>query len=617
MCAAEKRKLLITVCSLLLCFTTLVSVSFAWIALSRAPEITGIETTVGANGSLEIALLNEITYSDPSLIRTTVGDSQVAQDAEKSNLSWGNVIDLSDEGYGLGQVSMLPSSLNVMDSEDNRDIVKSSMLSTVEFGSDGRAGNVDLETISAVFSEDKFTYYLENQSYGVRGIGTTPAISPQQHALTNAKSMVSTYTSAASEITEAAWSAHGGELLDIFLRRYLWNSNEFEKMDAAALHDMTLKVYRAYSYFDAALRQVMIGYAASVMDDMEQFRELRETVENTGVPLPDVLETLPISIPSEVVERIRAVDEGKKELQAAVLAFDDLRGSRFSWEQISPMMNVLINGNRAFLGEHKLSSAKAYMSAKDAAVLTLPPGSGRLAEAADYCGNYSIIFDYSEAFVVEVITVSAEKTPCLQQMMEILQQWEPAGQKSAVSSAELEDIYGFAIDMAFRSNSDTQLLLQTEAVARVNGEKQALQTSGNGSSICLNAEQFSEERIVNLMDAMRIGFLDNQNNLLAIAKMNTSNYTKTKDGISALLYLYEYDVDDGIVTIGKRREDGVITELTDGCASVVTTVVWLDGDYVDNSMATIRGQSVQGILNLQFASSIDLKPAQLTIEPMQ
>ena len=39
----------------------LTSASFAWITLSRAPEATGMQTTVAANGNLEIAVSTQET----------------------------------------------------------------------------------------------------------------------------------------------------------------------------------------------------------------------------------------------------------------------------------------------------------------------------------------------------------------------------------------------------------------------------------------------------------------------------------------------------------------------------------------------------------------------------
>ena len=122
--------------------------------------------------------------------------------------------------------------------------------------------------------------------------------------------------------------------------------------------------------------------------------------------------------------------------------------------------------------------------------------------------------------------------------------------------------------------------------------------------------------MVLLLDAIRIGFLDNQNRLLAVAKLNTSNYTEDETGIRAPMYLYAYTISNsGTLQMGERRDDDTaITDLISGNATTVTAVVWLDGEHVDNSLATIQGRSVSASLNLQFASSVNLNPAHQTVE---
>ena len=106
-----------------------------------------------------------------------------------------------------------------------------------------------------------------------------------------------------------------------------------------------------------------------------------------------------------------------------------------------------------------------------------------------------------------------------------------------------------------------------------------------------------------------------KNNLLGIAKLNVSNYSKDGSEIRAPLYLYEYKVSiDGSISMGKRLSDQrKITELTENTISVMTVVVWLDGDHVDNSLAAISENSLSGALNLQFASDANLKPADIPI----
>ena len=616
MYTAVKRKVFISVCSLLLCFALLVTSSYAWIVLTKAPEIIGIHTQVGANGSLEIALLNDATYSDPASIRSRVGDSMVAANAVESNLSWGNVIDLTDPGYGLDKIVMIPARLNVTENGQGGGLVRNSMLGTLRFGTDGRTERLDMDSVTAGYSEEGFLYDSEKQNYGVRAVGSVPQHSPQQSALTNARSLVKAYTAASAELTKAAWSSGGEKLLGIFQRRYASGSNRFDQQDLSVIRGMAAKLLEAYSYIDGALRQGIIGYGASVLTDPELFRTLRDNAENTAIPLTLLLEAAPTELPSGFAQWVRSSDESRLLLQQAVTACDSLSGGTYIWAQLEPILELLVDGDRAYLGETKLTSPDAYKEIKDGVQLSLAPGSGKFALAADYCGNYSAIFDHSELTAVEVVTTSRLKTPYLTQVSKILEECECPESEQVVTGVALEDIFGFAVDLAFRSNADTQLLLQTDAALRVDDGSELAQMQGEGSNLCMISDQLTVEQSVELMDAMRIAFLDSQNNLLAVAKANTSNYTETEEGVSAPLYLYDYQVGaGGSLIMGERRlEDGCITELTDGVATVITAVVWLDGDHVGNSMVTYREKNVESKLNLQFASSVILKPAHLDVE---
>ena len=46
---------------LVLCLILLVSASYAWFSMSRAPEVNGIDTNIASNGSLEIAFAEKNT----------------------------------------------------------------------------------------------------------------------------------------------------------------------------------------------------------------------------------------------------------------------------------------------------------------------------------------------------------------------------------------------------------------------------------------------------------------------------------------------------------------------------------------------------------------------------
>ena len=87
-----KKKLTAAIAMLLVATIMMVSSTYAWFTLSTAPEVTGITTSVGANGNLEMALLNGNanddategannsgnTYKDMTRITSNVGDSSAA-----------------------------------------------------------------------------------------------------------------------------------------------------------------------------------------------------------------------------------------------------------------------------------------------------------------------------------------------------------------------------------------------------------------------------------------------------------------------------------------------------------------------------------------------------------
>ena len=68
--AQLKSKLMAALAMLLVASVLMGSTTYAWLVLSIAPEVTGISTNIGANGSLEIALLNTETRQNMSAIRS-------------------------------------------------------------------------------------------------------------------------------------------------------------------------------------------------------------------------------------------------------------------------------------------------------------------------------------------------------------------------------------------------------------------------------------------------------------------------------------------------------------------------------------------------------------------
>ena len=249
-------------------------------------------------------------------------------------------------------------------------------------------------------------------------------------------------------------------------------------------------------------------------------------------------------------------------------------------------------------------------------MITLAPDSGLIAEIAAYAGNYSAFSMWTDTVSVEIRTTAPNNQPHLIQVEKILENCKAAA--GGWTRSNLDDTYGFAVDLAFRCNQKSDLLLQTAAATRVNEKSEVPVTQGGGSYMRFTSENMDTEQLLKLMDTIRIGFINDRNTLLAIAKLNVSNYEEQETGVFAPLYLYDFEIDDGgVLSMGERRKDDAsILSLPQNSPAIVSVVVWLDGDSVDNSLVDATShQSMSGILNLQFSSSADLLPTDGTIKP--
>lgn len=609
-----KKKLNFTLILVLVCLVLVIYASYAWLTLSLRPEITSIDTNVGANGSLEIALLTEKTYVDPLLIRTTIGDSVVEQDALESNQHWGNVIELADERYGLGKISLLPSRLNVVSGEDGTAIVSQNILNVAEFGIDGRITILSENTVSAIHQENAFTYYVDNQRYGVRAIGNISNLMVQQTALANARTMVKAHTAAASRTVKHTWRDYGPGIVDILYSRYALEKDAFTGNDVAAVRDFAGGLLEALNYVDNGLRQGIIGVAASQIADEPDFENIRSMVSNTDLPLSVLLETMGGQIPGDFGDWIKELDQMRLQVQSVVAESYTLAGGA-DWNRLEPLLDVLLDADKAYLGQLRLSDKNAYANMTEDNLITVAAGSGVLADIAAYAGNYSSFCVWVDNISVEARTADPNEEPYLIRIEKILQDAKAA--VGGWTRANLDDTYGFAVDMAFRCNAESELLLQTVPSLRVQENGEFPVTQGGGSYMRFTSEDMELEQLLTLMDTIRLGFLDDKNELVAVAKLNVSNYEEQEEGVFAPLYLYDYTLEEnGSISIGERsKDDASIIDLPKNSPKVITVVVWLDGDHVDNSMVNDSGhRSMSGVLNLQFASSADLLPSSQSIK---
>ncbi len=618
-----KKSLVASLCMLLISAILLVGTSFAWLTLSIAPEVMGVSTNIAANGSLEMALLTTSTRQDLSTIQTGIGNT-LLNNKTTANHTWGNLVNLVDESYGLGEITLMPTRLDLVMNNDGTYTVGSGMLQVPTYAEDGRIIELSRDTISAIYGADGFSTILGKQDYGVRAIGTSDTLSVQASALALAKSNIVTYTNSARNTAREALSDNINELFGIISNYKLDSNYDYSDTDIDVLLYLTEDLETSLDYIELALRQGMIAHLASMVSDEDQFNTLRDMITQ-GMPLEQISSMAGGMLPSGFTTWVAALSESQNKVNDAYNSCVAMKenGAPYTWEQMKEIMTPLINMDKVYIGETLFgnlsgSELSGYMG--KSVTMTLVSGSGIFADVADFTGNYSIVANVMTMDLT--VSVESNEDPAyLEALSDDVQTLQPAEGNSSEMEVVLQNTYGYALDLAFRTNADmSDLLLQTNATQRIYEDSTSESTLGGGSymEFTTSDDTYTFDQMVRLIDAVRVGFLDDQGKVLGIAKLNTSNRTTENGVMHAPLYLYEFSLSQepenyGALVMGERSTvDNVLTPLTQNVAKAMTVVVWLDGDLVDNTMVSAGakdGHTLNGILNLQFASSADLVPA--------
>ena len=157
-----KERVIAVAILLAISLTMITSVSFAWMTISRAPEVNGLATTISTNGNLEIALSGAEGLAPAD---SAVGDGSGS--VLETNLKWGNLVNLSNAAYGLDKITLRLASLS------KRNLTTNPIYS-VQYGEDGRL--VTQHTNDFAFTNYNGTVFEvpENSSirYGVRAVSS-------------------------------------------------------------------------------------------------------------------------------------------------------------------------------------------------------------------------------------------------------------------------------------------------------------------------------------------------------------------------------------------------------------------------------------------------------------
>ena len=404
-----RQKLMAAAAMLLVAAILLVSSTYAWFTLSTAPEITGITTSVGANGNLEMALLqsdnhisgvDENTYGDMSKITSAVGDSSAAtNDVLKSNITWGNLVNLQNEKYGLGKINLLPARLH---SENGKVNVTGSILSTATYGTDGRVIDVTGTTYtSGTFSANgTWTYDANALTYGVRAIGGNDNLTAQQAGLLAAKNQFSLKLTAAKTTVQNALSANGQNLANAVMLLAKDKSDNLEAEQTQAIDAMLTATETSLKDIDAAYGEVLRAAAASSIADANTYSTALTTLG--GKSYSEVANSLPegVTAPAALTTAAATLAQQKQAVAAAKAAAES-GNYKDALKALIDAKQVKVNGYNATAStgeDHSKdlmvdgqinSTFFSKMTADGGIIVEMPDGSGVFAYIGSVAGNYS------------------------------------------------------------------------------------------------------------------------------------------------------------------------------------------------------------------------------------
>lgn len=634
-----RKKLIATASSLAVAVVMVVSSTYAWFTLSTAPEVTGITTSIGANGNLEMALVG----ASDSIQSGVVANMSTME----KNYYWGNLVDLSDDAYGLQKITLKPARLNA----PNGVLNTTNYLQTPVYGTDGRVTELETITTTGIYngqdfitgdiSEEEGTTY----GYGVRAIGTVDGRSTQESAYYSAKGKIVSDQAQAKTAAQTAIIRYGSAIASI-AAKYAMNGTEsatYTADDLTAIKGFAEQLNVAFGYIDDALRQAVIAKATEEIAEAEIFGQVKGAIEEaeTLADIEDAIESLGASIPEEIGDLFDEVVTAMTDLESVGSDIDAaLSGEKpsYAWADISESLKKLVDPDEILINEIPASEVKSKQDELLASyldtnriIVTAKSGGGVMATVADYAGDYSGSIQISglsfEGFNLPSVTATLNtKTTVspvhLAVVTAAVNGFTPQG-KTAGAAEILTDTYGYALDFAFRTNAaNSNLLLQIAEAQRIYSESENTATQGGGSFFEFTTEDSGllaneAQKLVELMGSLRIVFVNAEGKILAIgatSRQDDGSYNVDEDyffngsSVKAYIKLYGFEFNkDGILTLKSALSEASLMALAQNNAVKLTTITYLDGDIVDSSMVSAI-ENVSGKMNLQFASDAKLIP---------
>ena len=640
--AGIRNKMVAAVSMLLVASIMMVSSTYAWFTLSTAPEVTGITTNVGANGNLEMMLLNKASFdsTEENLgVESGVNDSMAVVDVTEANLKWGNLVDLASQSYGLQSIVMNPARLNITEIKQENAAssytLSSSLLKAPSYTSDGRVLDVDKDTLTSGYSTDRTWKWDESvdNAYGVRVIGTTSGVTERLTAYRAAISARAAAIENAKNNARQSLLVNGQTLADIVVKAALQDNPEFKKDDLLTLKALVAQLKTANDAAGEAIVQTVLAYNLSDQNAVENFTDadvakLKEAFNDaTAGSLPgtftraaDASKTGNIAQPdgtdtavAEWLNNNTNITGAEQKLQA--LLKDESRVS-YTYNEIAEVVNMLIDKSKATVGgvtnpsKDKAQDIIDSMAANGwVLAVEMNEGSGIYADIAELVGDYTAnglkvdvsVNNMSMKVTVNMSTkvVTDASKATLPRIPKLNVGSAPAATLDTSVKPLLTDHYGYALDFGFRTNAaSSELQLQTDAIQRVYNDVadpgESDKTQGGGSYMefrTSNTTNFSVDELRALMSALRVVFVEpvkTENagvttltyNVLGVAAADITRSTND----NGATYTYEG---------GTFMKDGA--EVTDAAgADGLKAELYLNTYEVDGGVLKLTGKKTTG-----------------------
>ncbi len=647
-----KERLAAVALLLVISMIMMIASTFAWVTLSRSPELNGLSTSISGNGNLEIALSNPEGTMPGEF---DVDDSVIREvNVSSSNLQWGNLINLTDSSYGIQNMVLRPAQLNTAN-------LLSSPLWGAQYGADGRVETMNSNFAFASYDGNQFVVNKEAQ-YGIRAIASyTASVSDTKQQeidrMNQAVLEAHNHTSQSYSEVRSKFDALGS-MVSVYAQDIVNNINQSDKKYSdlgGYLGDM-LPLYE--TLYNAMLTQ---------QDSFVALRNLQLYIEanNAGQEFKETDIVTWEDISENVSQhqgagKLTGLEEYIKDLKALKADLEHLQkyyqdrqanGTPYYWYtggdsgyQISDMIQRLI----------EFSTMTADLGSGEVVLSQLGGDIGKLIGALgggekDVYLHGGIMYRFEQSSVnpdyrlngkaactIKIqygfsVTVKGRAQTKASGACTFQNDWSNTqGVKVIPSDAVAEDTYGMAVDFWVRSNAESTFLILEGAIATdinsqemrydgvnrvwgyTNTDGTGLPTldstsQGSGSCYIFYADTPEDQaRSLSLLEAMKVAFVSADGTLLATAEMDTEHYVAVNGRVTVPMVLDE----SSLKKVNKDAEDSekikAISQLTYDEAQRITAIIYLDGTSLSND-DVLAASEIQGQLNIQFGSSENLQ----------